>query len=84
MALEDIKQELLYLRKQNEGIIEHVADMSAHLRMVIGNGQPGRLQLVEVAVKKLERQVAYRMGAIAAGSAILGGSVEWVLMRVLR
>ena len=84
MALEDIKQELLYLRKQNEGIIEHVADMSAHLRMVIGNGQPGRLQVVESAVKKLERQMAYRMGAIAAGSAIFGGSVEWVLMRVLR
>lgn len=62
-------EELTRIREKLDEIAESQAEMRGHLKSISGNGQPGRLGVLEIRQAKMERQINRMYGyAMALGS----------------
>jgi hypothetical protein len=59
-------------------VLEDLAELKAHMRSLVGNGQPGRVQELEVRVQKHEAFVQ-RAGGLGAALAALATVVHFAL-----
>jgi hypothetical protein len=57
---------------------ERVATLESHVHGLVGNGQPGRMALLEAAVEKLSQWRWWLVG-VAAGSTSVVGVLAWVV-----
>jgi hypothetical protein len=62
---------------------ERNAALETQMKEVRGNGQPGRLGIVEAEVKAVQRW-RYKVIGIAAGVSTVVSAAAWVLTKVMR
>jgi hypothetical protein len=60
---------------------ERLATLETQMHSLCGNGQPGRISLLESAVNKLSAWRWYLLGAAAGVSGVVS-SVAWVIVQI--
>jgi hypothetical protein len=64
---------------QNTG--ERLSTLESQMYALCGNGQPGRISNLEVAVEKLQQWRWWILGATAGGSVVVS-AIAWVVTEV--
>jgi AICAR transformylase/IMP cyclohydrolase PurH len=73
-----ILDELRSIRTETQSNGQAIARLETSMTTLIGNGQPGRVTLIEVAVDGLQRWRAWSVGVTVGGGAVIGAAA-WVI-----